>query len=196
LLNENLTAFIGNYDLYTFTPMILVTKLERVIRSGQELELYEEFDKVFIDFDVDTADAAKFIIYYSYRALISYYAGKYNEASRILNDLLNLISFKKYQEILLEVKCFLLIIYTLEKDEDLFNQLLGSIQRQIRLLGKEESQNNLYLLKLLKSAFQDTGKSREQKTKLAASKINFTNENVFSPLQYIDVNVLVTRLNS
>jgi hypothetical protein len=196
LLNENLAVFIGNYDLYTFTPMILVTKLERALRSGHEDQLYEEMNESFSDFDTDPTDSAKFIIFYCYKALCCYYAGKYNEASRTLNDLLNLISFKKYQEILLEVKCFLLIIYTLEKDEDLFNQLLGSIQRQIRLLGKEESQNNLYLLKLLKASFQETGKSKEQKIKLAASKINFGNQSVFSPLQYIELNDLSEKLSA
>lgn len=196
LLNENLAVFIGNYDLYTFTPLLLVTKLERAIRTGQEKELYDEMVVVFNDFDCDPIDSAKFIIYYSYRALCCYYAGKYNEASRVLNDLLNIISFKKYQETLLEIKCFLLIIYTLENDEDLFNQLLGSIQRQIRLLGKEESQNNLQLLKLLKASFQETGKTKEQKLKTAASKINFSSESIFSPLRYLDVNILVENLQN
>jgi hypothetical protein len=196
LLNENLAAFIGNFDLYTFTSMILVTKMERAIRSNQESALYDELETIFYDFDCESADSAKFIIYYSYRALCCYFVGKYDEASKVLNDLLNTISFKKYQEVLLEVKCFLLIIYTLEKDEDLFNQLLGSIQRQIRLLGKEESQNNLHLLKILKASFQETGKVREQKSKLSASKIDFSNQTLFSPLMYIDMDSLVARLNN
>ncbi len=59
-----------------------------------------------------------------YTARLScYYAGKYDEAARWINNLLNEVSLKKYPYAQLEIKTLLALQYCLQSDYDLFNQL-------------------------------------------------------------------------
>jgi hypothetical protein len=107
-------------------------------------------------------DLPKHIIYVVYRAISSYYVGKFEEAAKLINGLLNDVSLKKYPYAQLEIKSLLAFSIHLLKDFELFNQLSNSIQRQIRLSGKDSCENIQLFLKILKIA---TAKQRKKKLK-------------------------------
>ena len=116
----------------------MFSKIERNQRLGNLPELYEENKVLFIDYENDLHDIGRYLIYMSYRAVCCMFIEKYDEASKWLNNLLNELSLKKYPEAQVEVKLLLGLQYCLMRDEELFNQLINSVQRQVRILGKEE----------------------------------------------------------
>ena len=71
----------------------------------------------------------------------------------------------------LEIKSLLALQYTLMKDFELFNQLSNSIQRQIRLSGKDSCENIQLFLKILKIA---TSEAKKEKSKENSGRYSAT----------------------
>ncbi len=184
-VNEETAILLANYSLYTYPAQFLLTKLDRSIRVNAEAQLNEENKELFEDFEADLNDIPKYITYICYRALSSYYADKYDEASRWLNKLLNELSLKRYPQAHLEIKLLLTLQYCLMKDYDLFNQSINSIQRQIRLMGDDISEHVILFTKILKTAANDTKKNKEVKLKSLTSKLKSINSTHFSPIMHV-----------
>lgn len=75
------------------------------------------------------------------------------------------MSLKKYPQAQLEIKLLLALQYCLLNDFELFSQLLNSIQRQIRLLGKENCDRAIIFTKILKTAIYDSKNDKMDKLK-------------------------------
>jgi hypothetical protein len=75
--------------------------------------------------------------------------------------------------------------YCLLNDFDLFNQLVNSIQRQIRLLGKENFDNLLIFSKILKTSISDVKKNKGDKIKALMAKVTTQSPIQFAPTQLI-----------
>ncbi|HLT71049.1 MAG TPA: hypothetical protein VKZ75_00285, partial [Cyclobacteriaceae bacterium] len=152
-------------------------------------------ESLFLDLEVDTQDVPKHIVYTTYRALSCHYADKHEEAAKLINNLLNEVSLKKYPFIQLEVKSLLAMQYTLLKDYELFNQLSNSIQRQIRLFGKDSCENIQLFIKILKIATSEAKKEKAKKIHLIIPKLNATSVNYFSPTRLVKLDdKLVSKL--
>ena len=164
-VNDAADNLLTNYSLYTFPSQFLITKIERNIRMGTEVEMYEENETAFQDYEYNLDDLPGYINYMMYRAICCYYVSKYDESARWINNLLNEVSIKKYPIAQLEVKVVLALQYCLLRDYDLFNQLINSIQRQIRLLGKDKCEHLLLFTKMLKISISDVKRNKEEKIK-------------------------------
>ncbi|MFN3405154.1 MAG: hypothetical protein ACK40G_13735 [Cytophagaceae bacterium] len=186
-INDAAAIFLSNYYLYTFTPQFLLSKIERHIRLENENTLYEENKSIFEDFEIDKNNTPQYMIYIMYRSLGCYYAGKYEEASRYINNMLNDLSLKKYPFAQLEIKLFLALQYCLLKDYDLFNQLINSIQRQVRLLGKNNCVHILLFTKILKTSISDMKKSKSGKIYGYLQKMKKLQTPYFSAIKYINL---------
>jgi hypothetical protein len=178
-------TLLTNYNLYTFPSQFLLTKIERYLRIGNENLMYEENKLLFDEFEVDKENVPQYVIYVVYRAIGCYYADKYDEAARWINNMLNDLSMKKYPSTQLEVKLFLALMYCLMKDYDLFNQLINSIQRQVRILGKEDCHHVLIYTKIMKSSLNDVKKSKGAKIQGYINKLKNVMPKHFSPLTYV-----------
>lgn len=195
-VNEEAAILVTNYTLYTFTPQFLLTKLEKNLRDSTEENLNEENKVLFEDFEIDQNNIPQYLIYVSYRAISAYYSDKYEEAAKWINNLLNDLSLKKFPLAQLEVKIFLGMQYALLKDDELFNQLINSIQRQIRLIGKDNCQHILVFTKILKTSLNDTKKSKALKIQGYINKLKKLNPPHFSLLKYIKMDEdFITRLS-
>lgn len=185
-VNDAVSTLLTNYSLYTYPSQFLFTKVNRHIRMDNELQMYEENDGLFQDFEIDTNDLPKYISYVVYRALSCFYAGKYEEAARWINNLLNDLSLKKYPQAQLEIKLLLALQYCLINDYELFSQLLNSIQRQIRILGKENCERMLLFTKILKTSLYDSKNGKAAKIKSLVDKLNRLKEDTsFSISKFI-----------
>ena len=180
-INDATSNLLVNYPYYTFSSRFLILKLERAIRTGTEGDLYVENETLFNDYEADPNDLPRLIIFSTYKSLTCYYAGKYEEAAKILNSLINEVSLKPFPLVQMEIKALLALQYCLLKDFELFNQLSNSVQRQIRMIGKDVCENVLLFLKMLKIAISEA--KREKPTKIAAiiPKFKNTSVNYFSP---------------
>lgn len=184
-VNDACANLMVNYSTFTFPSQFLISKLERHLRTGTEVELYAENESIFLDYEVDMMDIPKHIIYIVYRAISSYYVGKFDEAAKLINGLLNDVSLKKYPYAQLEIKTLLALQYTLMRDFELFNQLSNSIQRQIRLFGKESCENIQLFLKILKIATSEAKKEKAKKITAVIPRLNTLTVNYFAPTKLI-----------
>jgi hypothetical protein len=184
-VNDACANLMVNYSTFTFPAQFLISKLERHLRTGTELELYAENESIFLDYEVDMMDIPKHIIYIVYRAISSYYLGKFDESAKLINGLLNDVSLKKYPYAQLEIKTLLALQYTLMRDFELFNQLSNSIQRQIRLFGKESCENIQLFLKILKIATSEAKKEKSKKITAVIPRLNSISVHYFAPTKLI-----------
>ncbi len=184
-VNDAATNLLVNYTFYTFSARFLITKLDRHIRLGTEKEIYTENESLFEDIETDIQDVPKHTIFIIYRALGCYYLGKYEEAAKLINGLLNEVSLKKYPFVQMEVKAILALQYCMLRDFELFNQLTSSIQRQIRLFGKDECENVLLFLKILKIATSEAKKEKGKKIASVIPKFKAINVTYFAPTCFV-----------
>jgi hypothetical protein len=196
-VNETISTLLTNYSLYTFPSQFLITKISRHMRMETEDQMYLEDEVLFAGFESDTNDIPNHLIYVTYRAISCYYAKKYDEAAHWLNQLLNEVSFKKYPYAQLEVKMLLALIYCLNNEFDLFQQLMNSIQRQIRLMGKKNCEHLYLYSKILKISVSNSQKKKYSKIKSVAEKINQFKFVPFAPTLLIRFDdKLIARLGS
>lgn len=193
-VNDACSNLLVNYTTFTFPAQFLISKIERNLRNGTEGDLYAENETVFEDFEVDTQDIPKHIVYILYRALSCYYADKYDEAAKLINNLLNEVSLKKYPFIQLEIKSLLALQYVLLKDYELFNQLSNSIQRQIRLFGKDACENILLFLKVLKISTSEAKKEKAKKISALVPRLATIQVNYFAPTRLVKLDDKFIRL--
>lgn len=184
-VNDAVSTLLTNYSFHTYPAQFLISKIERAQRQNNEDTLYEENEMLFHDFECDTDDVPKYVTYVVYRALSCYYAGHYNEAARWINNLLNENSLKKYPYAQLEVKAILALQYCLMDDYDLFNQLSNSIQRQLRLLGKENCDSIVIFSKILKISVSDVKRDKFNKIQALAAKFSRFEMKNFSPTMLV-----------
>ncbi|HEY9008242.1 hypothetical protein [Ohtaekwangia sp.] len=184
-VNDACANLMVNYSTFTFPAQFLLSKLDRHLRTNTEAELYAENESIFIDYEVDTMDIPKHIVYTVYRALSSYYVGKFEESARLINGLLNDVSLKKYPYAQLEIKSLLALQYTLLRDVELFNQLSNSIQRQIRLFGKDSCENIQLFLKILKISTSEAKKEKAKKINAVIPRLNSLSVSYFAPTKLV-----------
>jgi hypothetical protein len=185
-VNDSIASLMSSYNTHTYAARFLFTKLERYARTGTLQNLHKENQVVFIDFEPDLQNVPQYVTYICYRALGMYYAGKYEEAIRWINKLLNDISFKRYPYVHLEIKLFLGILYMFVKDQELLTQLLSSLQRQIRILSKETCIHGVLIIKLLKLSMQGNKTDKEERMKHLTEKIKKTLPQIgFSITKYV-----------
>lgn len=184
-VNDYASILLTNYGFYTFSPRFLFSKIERNYRLNNLQDLYEENKVLFVDYENDMFDVGRYLIYMSYRAVGCFFIEKYDEASKWLNNLLNELSLKKYPEAQVEVKILLALQYCLMRDEELFNQLINSIQRQVRILGKEDCEHITLFIKIMKSSLNEKGKSRFNKISLMLEKLKGKKIEGFSALNLL-----------
>ena len=162
-VSDYLPQLVMNFQSFTFPAVILNLYLDWYYNRGEIENLANWNRENFSDYEPDVQNIPGIVTYYSYRALTDFLAGKYEDSSASINQLLNEISFKSYPVTLMDLKLFLAIIYAAMDDYELFSQLAHSIQRQIRILGKENAQHAVFLIKYLKSYFSGAKKNRKEK---------------------------------
>lgn len=184
-VNDAAGSLLVNYPNYTFSVQFFVTRLERSLRLGLENEMYAENERILTDIEPDPQDLPKHIIFILYKALGCYYVEKYDEAAKLINNLINEVSLKRFPIAQMEIKAFLGLLYCLTHDFELFNQHSSSIQRQIRMFGKVECENVLLFLKILKIATSEAKKEKPKKIAAIIPKFKEAKVNYFSPTSFI-----------
>lgn len=156
------------------------------MRLGTEGTLYEENKIMFEDFDVDRDNVPEYLNYVAFRSVCCYYGGKFNESAKWINDFLNDTSLRQYPHAVLQVKSLLALQYCCMRDFDLFNQLVNSIQRQIRLMGKENCEDVVMFIKMLKISISPAKRDKSIKIRTLIMKFHMLDtEKLFSPTNYI-----------
>lgn len=193
-VNDAADNLITNYSLYTFPGQFLITKLERHLRMGTEGSMDEEAQAIFSDMEMDKDDLPNILVYHVFRSLACYYVGKYEEASKWISDILNEPGVKKYPLMHVEIKTLQALMYCLIDEYDLFGQLVNSIQRQIRVLGKEACPHIYAFTRLLRTAMSDVKTNKADKLKSILSRFPKVESDYFKPTLLIRRNEAFVQL--
>ncbi len=192
-VNDAAANLLTNYPTFTFPAQFLISKLERSLRLGTEGDLYAESEAILMDYEADTEDVPRHVIYIIYQSLAAYYSDKFDEAAKLINNLLNEVSLKKHPYALLEVKSILALQYVLLRDYELFNQLANSIQRQIRMFGKDSCENIQLFLKILKIATSEAKREKVKKISAVIPKLKQQQVPYFAPTLLIKLDEKLIR---
>lgn len=184
-VNDAVATLLMNYSTFTFSPQLLITKLRRSLRLKTEAQLEEENGHQFAEYEPNVMNVPSYITYVTYRALSCYYAGKYEEAAKWINNFLNEVSLKRFSLAQLEIKSILALQYCMMGDYDLFSQLMNSVQRQVRLMGKENIEHIVVFNKILKVATSEAKKQKEDKISALVKKFNAANVKIYAPTTLI-----------
>jgi hypothetical protein len=184
-INDATSTLLVNYPNYTFSARFLISKIERALRNNAEKTLFSENEDLLIDIEAETQDVPKHVIYVCYQAISCYYAGKFDQAAKVINAMLIEVSLKKYPFVQMEVKALLALQYCMLKDFELFTQLTNSIQRQIRMFGKDDCENVLLFLKILRVATSEAKKEKAKKISAIIPKFKEVRVNYFAPTALI-----------
>jgi hypothetical protein len=184
-VNDATSTLLVNYLSFTFPSRFLITRLERHLRMGTEGEMMAENENLFAEFEPDLYDIPHHTVCIVYRAIGFYYAGRYEDAARVINGLLSEVNIKKYPFVQMEVKALLALQYCMLRDFELFNQYSSSIQRQIRMFGKDECENIILFLKILKIATSEAKREKPKKIAAVIPKLKLVSVNYFAPTTFI-----------
>ena len=92
---------------------------------------------------------------------------------------------KEFNQAHIEIKLLLTLQYCLQKDYDLFNQSVNSIQRQVRLLGDQQQMHVTNFIKLLKISLGENKASKGARLRDALTKVLGNRVQHFSPVMLI-----------
>jgi len=184
-INDATATLFVNYSNYTFSAQFLISKIERSIRLNTEKTLHAENESLLVDVESDLQDVPRHTIYICYQAICAYYAGKYDFAAKLLNTLLSDVSLKKYPFVQMEVKALLALQYCMMRDVELFMQLTNSIQRNIRMFGKDDCENVMLFLKILRIATSEAKKEKAKKITAVIPKFKEIKVGYFAPTALI-----------
>jgi hypothetical protein len=196
-VNDAAGNLLINYPYYTFSAQFLISKIERHVRAGLAKELYAENESLFEDFELDPHNLPMYVIYTTYQALSSYYAGRYDEAGKYLNALLANPDVKKFPYLVLELKALMALQFVLQREIEPFNTTAVSIMRSMRMLDESQCETIHYFLKILKIAVSEAKREKPKKIKLLVPKLRDARVFHFSPTQLIQLDDrLIKRLIS
>ena len=187
-VNPQIPKLLIHYENYSFPTQLLIGTLQ-LARDGHLDNNEFDYHKLFDDFSIENSSIHSKVVYYIYRALTCYYSRDYSSASKWLFDLNNEVSFKEYNEMLMEVKCLTAYIKFIQKDDVLFKQNLTSAQRTLRIIGSEKSPHLAAFLKMLSILNSESKKNKEKKLDRQLEIIRQFQLDGFHPTLYLDLNL-------
>jgi hypothetical protein len=184
-VNEGVVNLLMNYGNYTFPSQLIISKIKRHIRLGTESNMLDEIDAMFYDYEVDESDVPKHLILTLHNALALYYKKDFEQSARIVNGILNDVMLRRFPYTMLEIKCFLALLYVILEENELFKQLTNSIHRQARIIGEEVCENITHFNKLLRIAISETKRNKAKKINSIIKEIRWDDTKFFSPVSMV-----------
>jgi hypothetical protein len=182
---QKLNSGLENLLLYNnicLTPEFLLAKIRFLCDKGELETLIKEGHNGIL---IDPNDTYSKVIIGIYRSMISYYEGKTKDAISILNEVINLYSFKDFFHINIEVKLTLAFFYIKAKDFDMADNLIKSIYRKIKTEKLDHYENVLDVIKVLNFEMQPDSKAAASKKKDAFTLFCARNPGKYAVLEFL-----------
>lgn len=114
-----------------YVTQFLESKTVRYLQTGNINDLTDLNNELDTNFDVNLEDAYPYISFRRHLAVSKFYEGDFSAAARVMNNLRNEMSLKKYLYTDVEYKLFQAMQYCFMGEDGLCSQLLQSVKRQI-----------------------------------------------------------------
>jgi hypothetical protein len=136
-----------------YVTQFLNSKIERFLVNGNVPELTNINSELEGNFETDISEPYPCVSFRRFLAIGKFYEGDYSASARIMNNLRNEVSMKKYLFSDVEYKLFQAMQYCFLGEDGLCSQLLHSVKRQITEDEKLFDSAAIFI-KLLKAAIK------------------------------------------
>lgn len=160
ILDYKIEELLNHHHFNANTSLFLFRKLDYHKRTGTVHQLVKDIDEYIDEIEVDPYRMSFFVNYNLFRAYAYFESGNYSKVTRILYNLRNEVNLRKSLHADLEVKFFLALAYVVVKDFDLANQLILSLQRQLRKETMKNYEHGKVLIKILNVALGGRPRTR------------------------------------
>lgn len=190
ILDYKIEELLTRYHLNANTSLFLFRKLRYHQRTNTIEQLVRDVEEYVGEIDVEPYRLAFYVNYNLFLAHTHFADRNYKKASRILYNLRNEVPLRKFVHIELEVKFFLALTYVLLEDFDLANQLILSLQRQLRKPTFSRYEHGKVLIRILSVALGGKPRTRAKNLRANIEKWNETNVGRHALIEEIDLEAL------
>lgn len=190
LLNYKMEELLARHHYNAPTSLFLFRKLKSHQESDTISELVQEIDQYISKVEVEPYRTTNYLNYHLFVAYAHFFDGDYKKASRILYNIRNELNLRKHVHAHLEVKFLLALSYVLMEDYDLANQLILSLQRQLRKQTMAKYAHGKVLLKVLTVALAGRPSTRAKNLTTHIQKWREANVGHHAFMEMIDLEAL------
>jgi|GEM_PF-1856932 len=190
ILDYKIEELITGYHFNVNTSFILFHKLRYHIQNNTLRELLYDAENFLSGIEVDPYRLTYFVNYHLFHAHVQFLNRDYKKASRILYNLRNEVNLRKHVHLSLETKFFLALSYVMMDDFDLANQLILSLQRQLRNNKALNYKHCKFLLRVFSVYLGGKPHTKEKNLQNYIGKWEETNVGAYAMLKEIDMRKL------
>jgi len=173
--------FNANLSLFLFR------KLQYHKRTHTTDQLLKDVVEYVDKIEIEPYRLSYFVNFNLFRAYAYFSKGKYKKVTRILYNLRNEVNLRKQVHMDLEVKFFHALAYVTIKEFDLANQLILSLQRQLRKDSMKPYEHAKILIKILNVALGGRPRTRYKNLRSNIDLWNEQNQGRYAILQELDM---------
>jgi hypothetical protein len=188
VLDYKIEELLTRYHFNANTSLFLAFKIDYHCQTHTLPALHKDVEQFIGNIEVESSRVSFYYNYQMFLAYTAFLSREYKKAAKILYHLRNEVNLRKHTHVDLESKFFLALCYVMVEDYDLANQIVLSLQRQLRKKQFEDRyEHTKYLLKILNVALG--GKPRTKAKNLMANidKWKETNKGRFAMLSVVDL---------
>jgi len=187
ILDYKIEELLTSFNFGMECSQILFFKLERHLKEGTLNDLFSDHDDYLDKIDLDPSRVVTYVNHAMFQAYVAYYSRNYDNASRILYRLRNKVNLRKFPHMDAEVKMFLAFTYVLQDEVDLANQLILSLQRQMKKAHFQEYPHGKAFLKILTNRLSGKTSKRVQQVEKYLGEFKEGNNGSHAFLPYLDM---------
>lgn len=187
ILDYKIEELLTDFNFGMECSQILYFKLERHLEEGTMAALYKDYDEYLSKIEMEPSRMVGYVNFSNFQAYVAYYSGNYDNASRILYRLRNRINLRKSPHMDAEVKMFLALTYVMQDEVDLANQLILSLQRQLKKSYFADYHHGKIFLKLLTNRLSGKSSKRMQQAQKLLAEFKELNTGSKAILPYLDL---------
>ncbi|MCB9233070.1 MAG: hypothetical protein H6581_15540 [Bacteroidia bacterium] len=185
LLDYKIEDLLKGFNFGMDCSSILFFKLLRHQEYGT-LDLLQQDIAEYIDkIEIDSYRLVTYINFNLFKAYASFYKKDFENSSRILYRVRNEVSLRKNPHVDVEVKMFLALSYVLLGESDLANQLILSLQRQLKKSTFSNYENGRIFLKILTNRQGGRTTKKLQQLKKLLEEFEESNKGTNAILPYL-----------
>ncbi len=190
ILDYKIEELLQRYHYNAPTSLFLARKLQFHKRTNTLPALLNDVDKYITKIELEPYRIARYVNFHFFIAQAYFVNSDYKRCSRILYTLRNEVNLRKYIHVNLEVKFFQALSYVMMEDFDLANQLILSLQRQLRKPTMSKYAHGKILLKILNLALAGRPRTRSKNLTTQLERWKDGNVGRYALLEDIDLEKL------
>ncbi|MEM7370962.1 MAG: hypothetical protein AAF587_20275 [Bacteroidota bacterium] len=196
ILDFKIEELMTRYHFNANTSLFLHRKLRYHIRTNTIEQLIKDVDTYISQIEIEPYRLVFFVNFHQFMAYSHFVGKNYKKAARILYNLRNEVNLRKHTHMDLDIKFFLALTYVVMEDFDLANQLILSLQRQLRKPTMARYEHAKVLLKILSVALGGKPRTKIKNLQINIEKWKEQNQGKYALLTELDLEKLFIREDS